>query len=55
MVVYATYVATLPDDRYHKQLFSQEWNNKPHTGRQRKVWSMIVGDLFKYLGIRRYG
>ena len=29
-------LATLPD-RYCKQLFNQEWNIKPHRGRQRKV------------------
>ena len=39
-------LATLPD-RYCKQLFNQEWNIKPHRGRQRKVWSRMVDDLFK--------
>ena len=41
--------STLPDDRYPKQLFNQEWNIKPR--RQRKVWSRMVDDLFKSLDI----
>ena len=44
-------LATLPEDRYHKQLFNQEWNIKPRRGRQRKVWSRMVDDLFKSLDI----
>ena len=44
-------LATLPEDRYPKQLFNQEWNIKTHRGRQRKVWSRMVDDLFKYLDI----
>ena len=44
-------LATLPDDRYPKQLFNQEWNIKPRRGRQRKVWSRMVDDLFKSLDI----
>ena len=36
---------------YPKQLFYQEWNIKPHRGRQRKVWSRMVDDLFKSLDI----
>ena len=44
-------LATLPEDRYPKQLFNQEWNIKPHRGRQRKVWSRMVDDLFKSLDI----
>ena len=40
-------LATLPEDRYPKQLFNQEWNIKPRRGRQRKVWSRMVDDLFK--------
>ena len=30
-------LATLPKDRYPKQLFNQEWNIKQRRGRQRKV------------------
>ena len=44
-------LATLPEDRYPKQLFIQEWNIKPRRGRQRKVWSRTVDDLFKSLDI----
>ena len=44
-------LATLPEDRYPKQLFNQEWNIKPHRGRQRKVWSRMVDDLFKSFDI----
>ena len=44
-------LATLPEDRCPKQLFNQEWNIKPRRGRQRKVWSRMVDDLFKYLDI----
>ena len=41
----------MPKDRYHKQLFNQEWNIKPRRGRQRKVWSRMVDDLFESLDI----
>ena len=44
-------LATLPEDRCRKQLFNQEWNIKPLRGRQRKVWSRMVDDLFKSLDI----
>ena len=37
-------LATLPDEK---------WNIKPRRGRQRKVWSRIVDDLFKSLDINR--
>ena len=36
---------------WYKQLFNQEWNIKPRRGRQRKVWNMMVDDLFKSLDI----
>ena len=36
----------MPEDRYPKKLFSQDWNFKPHRGRQRKVWSRIINDIF---------
>ena len=44
-------LTTLPEDRYPKQLFNQEWNIKPHRGRQRIVQSRMVDDLFKSLDI----
>ena len=31
-------LATLPDDRYLKQLFNQEWNIKPHC----EIWMTIM-------------
>ena len=37
---------TMPEDRYPKKLFSQDWNIKPHRGRQGKVWNRIIDDLF---------
>ena len=39
-------LVTMPEDRYPKMLFSQDWNIKPRRGRQRKVWSRLVDDLF---------
>ena len=42
-------LATLPE--HPKQLFNQEWNIIPRRGRQRKVWSRMVDDLFKSLDI----
>ena len=44
-------LATLPEYRYRKHLFNQEWNTKPHRGRPRKVWSRKVDDIVKTLGI----
>ena len=46
-------LTTLPDGRYPKQLFNHEWNIKPRRGRQRKVCSRMVDDLFKSLDIYR--
>ena len=43
-------LATMPDNRYAKQLFSQEWNVKPRRGRQRKMWDRVVDDIFTSLG-----
>ena len=31
-------VATMPEHRYSRKLFVQEWNMKPRRGRQRKYW-----------------
>ena len=41
----------MPEDRYPKQLCSQEWNIKPRRGRQRKTWGRVVDDLFVALGL----
>ena len=43
-------LAIMPQDRYPKQLFSQEWNVKPRRGRQRKTWSKVINDIFLSLG-----
>ena len=37
---------SMPEDRYPKQLYSQEWNIKPCRGRLRKTLCRVVGDLF---------
>ena len=52
-IIRAPKVVNLPEDRYPKQLFNQEWNIKPRRGRQRKVWSRTVDDLFKSLDINK--
>ena len=44
-------LASMPENRYPKQLFNQEWNIKPRRGRQRKTWGRVVDDLFVALGI----
>ena len=45
MVIYIR-LTTLPE-----QLFDPEWNIKPRRGRQKKVWSRMVDDMFKTLHI----
>ena len=37
-------LATMPEDRFPKQLFSQEWDQKPRRGR-------VIDDLFVSLGL----
>ena len=39
-------VCRLLDNRYPMQLLSQEWEIKPHKGRQRKTWSRTIDDIF---------
>ena len=41
-------LTTLPEYRYPKQLFNQEWNIKPRRGRQRNVWSKMALYIFRY-------
>ena len=41
----------MPQHRYPKQLFSQEWNVKPCRGRQRKNWGKVIDDIFLSLGL----
>ena len=44
-------VCRLPDNRYPKQLLSQEWEIKPRKGRQRKTWSRTIDDIFHSLAL----
>ena len=44
-------VATMPEHRYSRKLFVQEWNVKPCRGRQRMYWYKIVDNLFSSLGL----
>ena len=39
------------EDRFPKQLFSQEWDQKLRRGRQRKTWGRVIDDLFVSLGL----
>ena len=41
-------VATMPEHRYSRKLFVQEWNVKPRRGRQS---SKVVDNLFSSLGL----
>ena len=41
-------LVTMPEDRYPKMLFSQDWNIKPRRGRQRKVCSRLVDDYLRH-------
>ena len=43
-------LATMPEDRFPKQLFTQEWDQKPRRGRQRKTWGIVIDDLFVSIG-----
>ena len=44
-------VCRLLDNRYPKQLLSQEWEIKPHKGRQRKTWRRTIDDIFHSLSL----
>ena len=46
-------ICRLPDNRYPKQLLSQQWEIKPHKGRQRKTWSRTIGDNYLSLFVFR--
>ena len=39
-------LASMSEDRYPRRVFSQDWDAKPRRGRQRKVWSRLVDNLF---------
>ena len=47
-------LATMPQDRYPKQLFGQEWNVKPRRGRQRKTRGKVIDDIFLSLGLDKW-
>ena len=36
---------------YPRRVLSQDWDAKPHRGRQRKVWSRLVDNLFGSLDL----
>ena len=36
----------MSEDRYPRRVFSQDWDAKRRRGRQRKVWSRLVDNLF---------
>ena len=40
-------VATMPEHRYSRKLFVQEWNVKPRRGRQRKYWCKVRASKFE--------
>ena len=35
----------MPEHRYSRKLFVQEWNMKPRRGRERKYWCKVVDNL----------
>ena len=41
----------MPEHRYSRKLFVQEWNVKPRRGWQRKYWCKVVDHLFSSLGL----
>ena len=43
--------ATMPEHRYSRKLFVQEWNVKQRRDRQRKYWCKVVDNLFSSLGL----
>ena len=44
-------LASMSEDRYPRRVFSQDWDAKPCRGRQRKVWSRLVDNLFGSLDL----
>ena len=44
-------LASMSEDRYPRKVFSQDWDAKPRRGRQRKVWSRLVDNLFGSLDL----
>ena len=50
-VLFAVYLDGLLEELDSRKLFVQEWNVKPHRGRQRKYWCKVVDHLFSSLGL----
>ena len=44
-------LASMSEDRYPRRVFCQDWDAKPRKGRQRKVWSRLVDNLFGSLDL----
>ena len=47
-------LASMPEERYPKQLFGQEWESKLRRGRQRKAWGRVVDELLMSLGLDKH-
>ena len=43
----------MSEDRYPMRVFTQVWDAKPGKGRQRKVWSRLVDDIFSALDVNK--
>ena len=41
----------MPEERFPKQLFSQEWDKETCRVRLRKTWGRVIDDLFVSLGL----
>ena len=41
----------MPEGRFPKELFSQEWKTKLHRGRQRKTQCRVINDVIVSLGL----
>ena len=46
-------LASMSEDRYPRKAFDNVWDIKPRRGRQRKVWSKVVDDLFLSQGLEK--
>ena len=44
-------LASMPEDRYPRRVFIHVWDAKQRRGRQRKVWSRLVDDIFSTLDV----
>ena len=47
-------LASMPEERYPKQLFSREWETKLRRGRQRKAWGRVVDEHLVSLGLDKH-